>query len=108
MNIYLYQCKWRLLLYLSNKYITRSFRALSSVSISHLKVTFRFDSVCIVVACCVNLRQKFSMNMNYTYLNVMYERIIVEIYVFLVEKYCLPYLLKKYGRSLLNYQLRET
>ena len=56
-------------------------------------ITSWFDSVCITVARWVNFRENISKNMNYIDSTTMYESIFVQMYIFLVEKYFLPFLL---------------
>ena len=57
-------------------------------------VTSWFDSVCVTVTRWVNFRENICMNMKYSYSTTMYESVFAQIYIFLVEKYFLQFLLK--------------
>ena len=77
--------------------------------ISHFQVTFGFDSICIVVAPRVNLRQKsYNINMNFSYQNTMFEKEISihkEIVSHEIGKVTYHnYFFSKYGKYLCFYQ----
>ena len=75
---------------------THSFGVLSSRLISQFWL-LPCDSVCVTVAFWVNFKEKhFFMNMNISPLTItiMYDSIFAQMYIFLIEKYFLQFLLK--------------